>query len=188
MRITIDGNVGAGKTTLATALVARLASDGSSLACVFEPVSEWERSGLLSSYYDGRIEALEFQKTVLKMYVDQWNATEADYVVSDRSELGHQAMARAVLAPEALNEYLQYYALVCAQIKKVDLRFVLEGSSNECMTRCRSRGRASESSLDLAWFQSVDRSHVRTFRNIKYIPVQTVEDVLATLTPQRSRC
>ena len=62
--ISIEGNIGIGKSTLMSELKARLAHDAS-VVFVDEPVSLWEDYGLLAAMYSGEISRTAFQLMVL---------------------------------------------------------------------------------------------------------------------------
>jgi deoxyadenosine/deoxycytidine kinase len=49
--IVVDGEIGAGKTTLIRELAKRLEARGLRVAVIPEPVDEWERSGILGRFY-----------------------------------------------------------------------------------------------------------------------------------------
>ena len=49
--IVIDGEIEAGKTTLISLLAAAFEARGLRVAVIPEPVSEWERVGLLQEFY-----------------------------------------------------------------------------------------------------------------------------------------
>lgn len=186
MRITIDGNVGAGKTTLVMALADWLAA-GASVARVLEPVAEWERSGLLAEYYADRTSALAFQKMVVGRYAEAWNGTEADYVLADRSELGHMAMASVALADDAaaLAEYRAYASVVCGQMAGTDLRMYLDEEPEVCAARAAARGRASEQNLGIDWFRAVGAEQRRMAAAVGMPIIRTLEEAQALIKNQR---
>ena len=59
--IFLEGNIGAGKTSLLTALGAHF---GDRVRIVEEPVKVWEESGLLAECYDGTVSRATFQHVV----------------------------------------------------------------------------------------------------------------------------
>ena len=60
--IFIEGNIGAGKTSLLTALGEHF---GDRVRIVEEPVKVWEESGLLAECYDGTVSRATFQHVAL---------------------------------------------------------------------------------------------------------------------------
>lgn len=187
MRITIDGNVGAGKTTLAMALADWLSAEAS-VVRVFEPVSDWERSGALADYYSGRLSTLDFQKMVLEWHISAWNQAHADYVLADRSEIGHEAMASALLAedPAALAEYRAFASLACGQLIPADLRLFVNEDPAVCAARAAARGRTAERQLDYSWFQRVGTEQYRIVTDRLATPIRTLEEAQQLIRNQRS--
>ena len=74
MYLTIEGNIGAGKTTVLEAIAREF---GEQVVVQLEPLDEWEHGGLLAAMYDGEISHLEFQLMVMASLAAQalgWTA------------------------------------------------------------------------------------------------------------------
>ena len=62
--VTLEGNIGAGKSTVLTTLRHRLSSC-SHVAVIMEPADEWLEKGYLQRMYAGTVNRLSFQLMVL---------------------------------------------------------------------------------------------------------------------------
>ena len=62
--LSLEGNIGAGKSTVLAALRQRFASHPN-VVFVAEPVAEWERAGLLAAMYSGALSHVAFQMTAM---------------------------------------------------------------------------------------------------------------------------
>lgn len=182
MRITIDGNVGAGKTTLALEVAEWLSLSFGTVVQVFEPVEDWEREGVLQDYYSGRLSALEFQKMVLRDYVARWNAASGDWVLADRSDVGHVAMAQMVLSDKELQEYSDFAKEVQATMRsQPDIRLYLDVRPETCALRAVCRGRKAEKRLSVEWFKRTDAYQRRLVEEFSMHPVSNLQDAIATI-------
>ena len=62
--LSLEGNIGAGKSTVLAALRQRFASHPN-VVFVAEPVAEWEQAGLLAAMYSGALSHVAFQMTAM---------------------------------------------------------------------------------------------------------------------------
>ena len=172
--ISIEGNIGVGKTTLMAALH-KMFDD---VTFVAEPVEEWRSVDLLGRFYRKEISALEFQLCAITTrfgpLVEAFNNRETRMVISERSF----QTDRNVFAASTLSHEKDWapYELVYDQLRRakpMDVRevFILLDTPSVAYERERieRRGREEERSITTEylqnlrdvqneWFDSVDAS------------------------------
>ena len=113
--VTIEGNIGAGKTTLVRRL-RELWRDHERVVVVEEPVCDWVDQGFLQGMYDGDVGKGEFQHMVLVHRFEQLQRALAQrpvLVVMERSPWSNRhVFATANLAPASLALFDHSWRLV----------------------------------------------------------------------------
>jgi len=151
--ISVEGNIGVGKSTLVEELVSR------GLGKIQpEPIP----NALLSRFYEEpKVYAFPFQLFMLAHRLASATHREHLPTVCDRGLLGDQAFAR--VAYEAGNISEMDYEIYLDMMK--DYRHIsgitlyLICSPEVCLTRIRHRQRDSESDITLEYLESIQRAH-----------------------------
>lgn len=150
MRISVDGNIGAGKSSVLAA--ARKAG----VADVFpEPVEEW--GDLLRNFYERPAEyALPFSLTVLLSYDVPYARPTC---VVERSPLACRHVFTQLLHNDGVMsqpawELFKAYSDVLGWTP--DLIVYVDTPANVCLDRVRGRGREGEDAVDLTYLRRIE--------------------------------
>jgi deoxyadenosine/deoxycytidine kinase len=154
--VTVEGEIGAGKTELVRALAAELETRGVRVCTVLEPVDQWSAAGILEKFYaDPARYAYSFQSYV---YVTRTVAlarafaehAEADVFLLERSPATDNvfvALLRETMDPVELRMY-ETWCGAWQDALGVDLSsatvLYLKPSLETCMGRVAKRGRRGE--------------------------------------------
>lgn len=177
--LSIEGNIGVGKSTLLKNLRANreLASNG--VIFVDEPVAIWERAGLLAAMYKGELGHAAFQLTALttrySALVAALRTPGVKLVIAERS----LASDRSVFAGTHLGELdaraygVAYDALVQALGNVRYATVLLKAPIENLQSRVRSRGRDGENmdaddgagggGVDAQYLQTIEDAHDKYF-------------------------
>ena len=163
--IFIEGNIGAGKTSLLTSLGEHF---GELVRVVEEPVKVWEESRLLAECYDGTVSRATFQHVALATktaaLVEALRETPPDQlIIAERSPFSDAA----VFAKAFLDEEVEQRAYGVAHdasmrtIGPLECGFVfLEGASTATLgERICQRNRNGESSIDAGLLAQLETLH-----------------------------
>ena len=163
--IFLEGNIGAGKTSLLTSLGEHF---GELVRVVEEPVKVWEESGLLAECYDGTVSRATFQHVALATktaaLVEALRETPPDQlIIAERSPFSDAA----VFAKAFLDEEVEQRAYGVAHdasmrtIGPLECGFVfLEGASTATLgERICQRNRNGESSIDAGLLAQLETLH-----------------------------
>jgi deoxyadenosine/deoxycytidine kinase len=178
MLISIEGNIGSGKSTL----VEYLKSLGTYIF-VDEPVSEWlsikdkEGSNALECFYKNQKEnAFCFQIlayiTRLKKLMDKIKESPSDVVIiTERSiETDRNVFARMLYEDGLLSsiewETYNYWFSTFKDVSKVDLIIYIKTSPEKCLERINKRNRIEESSIKLDYLVKCNHYHDDWLNNI----------------------
>jgi len=207
--ITIEGNIGSGKTTMLTKLqewIDKAQVEG--VATVKEPVDLWQQHGLLQAMYSGELSTAVFQQMALA--TRQHTVRDAlrkvpppGIVVAERSFVtdAHVFAALNITNPHELNCYgllsqLAVDDLVASCEGEVQMTMILlESTAEAAHERTQKRDRcAEEDALELDVFVGLKRAHDDLFDLLqeengqevvdpwRRIPVTTVKLPATTLT------
>lgn len=180
--ITIEGNIGAGKSTLIAALDRQLASAGPIRAVLPEPVGDWtapvlpDGRSMLQAFYDGDPyrHGLAFQMYVLLSRARQALAVgKGDHgsvsgiVVAERCvasgvEVFGRAMREAGHMDDMQWTVLQAWAEQLAHLGMApppSAVVYLRCTPEVCLERIRQRGRPQEAGLDIAVVRGLHAAH-----------------------------
>jgi len=160
----IDGEIGAGKTTLIKALRAHLTGLGLQVAVVPEPVDEWERSGILQEFYEDKPPHLrkyvtyEFQIAVLASRVKKAREVvkqlpSADVYLLERSVLTDRfvfmELQRELVGEMRMNLYEEWWDMWAVLMPILPTHMVyLKPAIGTCMERVAKRAREGEVGAD----------------------------------------
>lgn len=171
MLISIEGNIGSGKSTL----VEYLKSLGTYIF-VDEPVNEWltikdnTGSNALECFYKNKKEnAFCFQIlayiTRLKKLMDKLKENQSDVVIiTERSiDTDRNVFAKMLYEDGFLSsiewETYNYWFNTFKEISKVDLIIYIKTSPEQCLERINQRNRIEENSIKLDYLIKCDKYH-----------------------------
>jgi deoxyadenosine/deoxycytidine kinase len=171
--VIIDGEIGAGKTTLINILKLHLSSKGLSVICVPEPVDSWVNCGILQKFYQNPQEyAYKFQTYTyisrIKVVLDALKQDpNPDYVLLERSILTDQfvfmELQRSYLDPILITMYNSWWGMYRYLIPFIDhaRHIYLKPSLDICMERVEKRARDGEktSTLSISYQHQLRRVH-----------------------------
>ncbi len=170
--ISIAGNIGAGKTTLAKKLAAIL-----SCKAVFEA---YDTNPFLPKVYAGNKDlALDSQLYFLASRVEQLSpvALEAGkLVVADYVPHKELIYAELLLSAEQLKLYCKIYANLSPCVCRPALFVYLRSSPQECLRRIRSRNRPYEQQINLNFLKALEAGYERLLADWKVCPAITLND------------
>lgn len=158
--VVIDGEIGAGKTTLIDLLGRRLTARGLKTVIVPEPVEEWKRVGILQEFYEEKppelrgLVAYDFQTYTFVTRVEGTIARveaepDADVYLLERSVLTDRfvfmELQRELVGARRMEMYDRWWALWSRLMPVRPTHFVyLKPSLENCMTRVVARARDGE--------------------------------------------
>jgi deoxyadenosine/deoxycytidine kinase len=176
MIFTLEGNIGAGKTTFLAKLDAALADAGIPHKVLYEPVGEWMetriggRSMLELFYADKARHGFVFQMFVLQTRVTQMLAcleeNPGTVIVTERChitdcEIFAKMLADAgMLTPAEMHVYRSWYDMCSAALDR-HLKGILylRATPPVCMGRIARRNRPGEEGMDGAYVAELHRAH-----------------------------
>lgn len=169
--ISIEGNIGAGKSTLIT----RLKEAGLNFELIVEPSDEWENEsnsgGMLKAYYENRDKrACMFQvyaiSTRIKKLVDTINSTDKKIIITERSPetdrmcFFEQNVKDGCIDDFESNCYMNMYNLIYSSGLIVPDKYIfLDLSPLECLKRIKERKRKSEMGIEIDYLLALDQRH-----------------------------
>lgn len=172
MRLSIEGNIGSGKS----ACVRALAKAFPQVASYPEPVEEWGE--LLSLFYKSPAEwALPFS---LRVLLDFRRAASTDTCVVERSPMATRYVFGQLLYNETtLNcqewELFKDYHDILAWTP--DVIFYIDTPVDECARRIRARGRQCEHDIDPDYLSRIEFQYGNMLRFLK-VPVERFDGTL----------
>jgi len=171
--IAIEGAIGVGKTTLATRLADRLASN-----VFFEQI---DNNPFIELFYqDPSRHALAVQLSFLFSRLKHWQSLHqqdlfASGVVSDYIFAKDRLFATVTLSDEELALYDQVARLVSTDIPKPDLVIYLQSDANIIMERIRGRNRAMERGIKPDYLRKVIAAYDQFFFHYQETPLLIVQ-------------
>jgi deoxyadenosine/deoxycytidine kinase len=181
--ITVDGNLGVGKSTLLEYLKSFPYIRNRKLIVIEERVSEWVENGLLKLYYDEpERHSFCFQLYVLVSRAHLiWQAMEQHpnaVIVSERTSLSDYMFATMLYESGTMTECeYKVYQMVYSNLNKghVAARIVLDCPAEEVHERCKNRNRPGEEKLTLSYLKKVEEYVNEYLKNDPYLPLVTIK-------------
>ena len=165
--ISIAGNIGAGKTTLAKKLAELLGGE-----VLFEP---YDTNPFLPQVYAGKKElALDSQLFFLTgraAQIDKESLKAGQVYISDYIFEKETIYADTLLEPQQLSLYRQIYLPFAEMVFDPVLVIYLEDSGQNCLERIARRGRPYEQKIDLQFLQKLDAGYRRLFADWQKSPL-----------------
>jgi deoxyadenosine/deoxycytidine kinase len=188
--VSLDGNIGAGKTSLLDAIERCVAARGlcNTIVVLREPVSEW-REVLPRFYADPARHALAFQTLVLSTLASQLRRALArkpapSLIICERSIFASRdVFARLLLESGAFDEVEHaVYCRVFEEVKwglgahaRLARAIFLDTSPHACAARVAERAREGEADVALGYLKSVARTYEDWIADLD-VPVLRLEN------------
>jgi deoxyguanosine kinase len=170
--VTIAGNIGAGKTTLAKKL-------GEALSCRVI-LEAYDTNPYLPKVYAGNKDlALSSQLYFLTSRVEQLNPSIRENnhpVVVDYVFQKEQIYARITLSKEQHTLYQKVYSQLAPGILRPAIVLYLTDSPQRCLERIHKRNRPYEQGIQIDFLQAIDAGYKELVAGWKLSPVITLDD------------
>lgn len=171
MYICIEGNIGAGKTTLAIALAKKLKAD-------FLPES-YEDNPLLPLFYkDKKKMAFPLEYSFL---IDRhaqlhkyFKKKKSKYTIADFSLYKCLWFAKTNLNKKEYNLYKKHFKSIEEVAQKPDLIVFINTHHANLLSNIKKRGRSFESTIDKKYLQAVTKSYLSGLKKVT-IPVLEIK-------------
>jgi deoxyadenosine/deoxycytidine kinase len=171
--IAIEGAIGAGKTTLARELAARVGAE-----LVLEQPAE---NPFLGRFY-ADMAGYAFQTQLFFLFQRQRQVQAiaqptmfASAVVSDFMLAKDAIFAKLTLSDDEYRLYAQMYAPIAAQLPEPDVVVLLQASPQTLLQRVRRRGRAMEERIDIGYLARLADAYAEYFAASIGVPVLAVD-------------
>lgn len=171
--IAIEGPIGAGKTTLAQRLAARIDA---------EPLLEQPADNpFLGRFYDD-MAGYAFQTQLFFLFQRQKQLQAiaqpsmfARTVVSDFMFAKDAVFAKLTLSDDEYRLYAQMHAPIAAQLPQPDLVIWLRASPPALLRRVQQRGVVIEQAIDLGYLDRLARAYAEFFDGYQGAPVYAID-------------
>ena len=171
--IVVEGNIGSGKTSLATLLAADLRG-----TVVRE---EFEENSFLPRFYEDRKRfAFPLELSFLASRFNQLRtALDPDIfgtpLIADYGLFKNLVFARVNLEEDEYKLFFRLYEIMSMQIRKPDLVIYLHQGTAGLLENIRKRGRAYEQRMDPAYLEAIGRGYLEYFRQAGYQRVAFID-------------
>ena len=183
--ITVDANIGAGKTNACHALASASSSRGRQTKVLEEPTHTDRFKHFLSHYYNDLITGVntgggfEMQMFMLCQRYEQHKlAVELAWgengitVIQDRPIYGDTvfattAMERGFMTQEEFDLYFDVFRNMSRDIMPPDIFVYLNVSPEECHRRMNTRSRSEEEGVPLDYLQHLDRNYKKLVNEMR---------------------
>lgn len=173
MRISVDGNIGAGKTTVLDALEKAFPT----VSIFREPLHEW--SDLLRLYYaDPALWSLPLNLKVLKAFRASSSIPTEDVAIVERSPIScRYVFAQLQHNDDGFNKaqwevFKEYYDVLGWE---PDAIVFVRASAGDCFRRVCERARPCERAVDLEYLKRVEFQYDNMLKTFKHIPVCVID-------------
>lgn len=176
--ITVDGLIGAGKTTLINLLIKKYTETGTRVHAIYEPVDVWQQVGALAEFYkDIPAKCYEFQTFVyitrIQRVINEVIANPtADVYLLERSVFTDRyifvELLRELLGPIRMEMYETWWNMWSSLLDiKITKWVLLDTSLNESLNRISARARGEEHGITTEYQTSLLEKHREFFNQLK---------------------
>lgn len=168
INITIEGQIGVGKTTFISKLAKEFVNDGLEIDVLPEPVAEWVSFGaqkenmLKLMYSNPTAHSFNFQLTALLTKVEQIKRTTAKNVIVERSILAQKYVFLPILKENgSINdlqlEICERYMTVFSEMERntPSVIIYLRVTPEKAMERIKLRNRMEEEDIELEYLKRI---------------------------------
>lgn len=172
--ITIEGCIGAGKTTLSEKLAAELNAQLVLERFVDNPF-------LAKFYKDPEHYAFPLEMTFLTDRYQQLKTLLSqrdlftDLVISDYFIDKCNIFSRNNLQSDEYNLYMKIYDIISSYLPKPDIIIYLHNNIDQLLRNIASRGRDFEKDISAEYLQSIQSAYMNYLQHIKNIPILVVD-------------
>lgn len=183
--ITVDANIGAGKTNVCHALSSTVTTSGKSARVLEEPTHHTRFAHFLAHYYEdlktgqntgGGFEMQMFM--LCQRYEQHRLAVELAWgengivVIQDRPIYGDTvfattAMERGFMTREEYELYVDVFRNMSRDVMPPDIFVYLNVTPEECHRRMNFRGRKQEEGVPLDYLQSLDKNYQKLIQEMR---------------------
>ena len=186
--ISIEGNVGAGKSTLIDAIQRRLSEQNiTNIRVMKEPVDEWlsvrdSKHDILELYYKFPdryailFQTLAAWTTMRNLYREQQAHPEVKVIICERSILTSRHVFEQMLFDNGTIDEAEHKVLLELYNDPNDKWMMptqsiyLEADPDVCLKRIQERGREGEDKIEIGWLESCQEYHERLWDETGRLP------------------
>jgi deoxyguanosine kinase len=172
--IAIEGNIGAGKTTLA-----RLLTEEHSGRLILE---EFEDNPFLPKFYQDQAKyALQLEMSFLIDRYKQLNSVLSEpniftsFTVSDYMIAKSLLFAKVNLTPGDYKLYSQFFHLIYKKLPKPEIIFYLHADTEQLQRNIKKRGRSYEQNINRHYLGKIERIYFEFFKQTPGIKVVVID-------------
>jgi len=172
MYICIEGNIGAGKTTLAKALARQTQA-------VFLP-EQFEENHLLPLFYKNKKKmafSLEFSFLIARhaQLKNHFSGPAAKNTVADFSVHKCLWFAKSNLSKKDFLLYKKNFLLITRPLPSPDVLVYLTSGTQNLVKNIKERGRSYEKNIEEHYLKKVEKNYRRGIKKLKGIPVLEIK-------------
>jgi len=168
--ISIEGNIGAGKTTLATFLAEAFGGD--------LLLEQFEKNTFLEEFYQDKDVAMHAETSFIlerSEQITRFFKENRELVISDYHPHKSLLFGRINLSQSEFNVLEDLYQVIFESIKKPDILIFLERSVQEVQQNIDKRGREMERNIEKAYLEQLNIAYGDMIHQKLGIPVLVIE-------------
>lgn len=160
-KITIEGNIGSGKTTLANALFEKMHAD-------YLILEEFEKNPYLSLLYEKEDVAFETEMFFLvSRYSQLKNDNQNGFIISDYDMFKNLVFAETTINnQEELQKFKSIYEILNIKSAKSDLIIYLDTTVDTVITRIKKRNRSMETKLNKEYLEKLNKNYKKYLKKM----------------------
>ncbi len=160
-KITLEGNIGSGKTTLANALFEKMDAD-------YLILEEFEKNPYLSLLYEKADVAFETEMFFLvSRYSQLKNDNQDGLIISDYDMFKNLVFAETTIKnKEELKKFKSIYNILNIKSARSDLIVYLDTSVDTVVNRIKKRNRSMEIKLDKNYLANLNKNYKKYLKDM----------------------
>ncbi|MDK2946151.1 deoxynucleoside kinase [Geotoga petraea] len=160
-KITLEGNIGSGKTTLANALFEKMDAD-------YLILEEFEKNPYLSLLYEKADVAFETEMFFLvSRYSQLKNDNQDGLIISDYDMFKNLVFAETTIKnKEELQKFKSIYNILNIKSARSDLIVYLDTSVDTVVNRIKKRNRSMEIKLDKDYLANLNKNYKKYLKDM----------------------